>query len=185
MPECPRWRLQTPHYIKVPVLPDGTKVEWEHKEQSRESGRAIRKLYEVPMLLDPRDPADHSHPGEIIVAHDVEGARHERGDIIFIGDPTPDMEPLNDEAQALTDAQRHRWEHPIDTLPVNGGMNAQERQFMESMMTDFAKQIGASLPQANASVPKSEFDALKAELEQIKALLSKPVDGPTSSVRRA
>src|SRR5689334_3691415 len=101
MSECPRWRLTTPHYLNVPTLPDGTRVEWEHKETARESGRAIRKLYAVPMLLDPRDPADHNHPGDIIVCHDVEGARHDHKDYIFEGDPTPEMEPLNDEAEAI------------------------------------------------------------------------------------
>lgn len=186
MNECPRWRLTAPHYIHVPTLGDGTKVEWEHKETNRESGRAVRKLYSVPMLLDPRDAADFNHPGEIIIAHDTEGARHVRQDLIFIGDPTPDMEPLNDEAQAITDSLRSKWEHPIDTLPANGGMTSHEMVFMQNMMAEFAKQVGANLPAGNASVPKSEFDALKTELEAIKAMLAtKAPEGATTPVRRA
>lgn len=176
MPECPRWRLTEPHYLNVPVLPDGTRVEWEHKEQSRDSGRTVRKLFTVPMLLDPKDPADHNYPqdGDLIVCHDVEDADHHRRDYIFIGDPTPGMEPLNEEAEAITNALRPKWEHPIDTLPVNGGMNAQEQAFMQSMMADFAKQIGASLqPQAaNATVPRAEFDELKAKLDAVLAAQS-------------
>jgi hypothetical protein len=72
MTEAPRWRLISPHYLKVPELPDGTKVEWEHKETARESGRTIRKLFAVPMLLEPKDPADCNYPGEIIVATKAE-----------------------------------------------------------------------------------------------------------------
>jgi hypothetical protein len=185
MTEAPRWRLITGHYLKVPALPDGTVVEWEHKETNRANGRSVRKLYPVPMLLDPNDPADYNYPGEIIVALAVDGARNERNDYIFVGEPTPEMEPLNEAAEALTASLRHKWEHPIDTLPTNGGMTSAEQQFMEKMMEGFAKQIGASLPQANASVPASELESLKAELAALKALIENKPAGPTSSVRRA
>lgn len=184
MSEAPRWRLITGHYLTVPELPDGTMVEWEHKETNRANGRTVRKLYAVPILLDPNDPADHNHPGEIIVAHAVEGARNDRHDYIFTGDPTPDMECLNDEAQAISDSLREKWTHPIDTLPVNGGMNNQERAFMENMMANFAKQIGASLPTANASVPAAELESLKAELAELRALIAAKPAGETVPVRR-
>ncbi len=183
MTECPRWRLTTAHYLNVPVLPDGTEVEWEHKEISRTSGRAARKLYKVPAFLDPKDPADQNYPqdGDLIVAHAVEGLRNHPRDIIFIGPPSPDMEPLNDEAQALTDAERPRWEHPIETLPVNGGMNSQEMAFMQTMMAQFAKQAQPATP-AGDTVPRAEFDELKAKLEAL--LAAKPVEGATSAVAR-
>lgn len=177
MSECPRWRLTEPHYIHVPTLPDGTRVEWEHKETARESGRAIRKLYSVPLLLDPKDPADYNHPGEIIVCHDVEGARHNSRDYIFEGNPTPGMEPLNDEAQAISDALRNKWEHPIDSMPANGGMTPQESVFMQTMMAEFAKQVGASLPSANAAVPRAEYDELKERLAKLEALLAAQAKG--------
>lgn len=180
--ECPRWRLRTAHYLTVPVLPDGTRVEWEHKEQSRESGRTVRKLFSVPMLLDPRDPADCNYLGDIIVAQEVEGADHpHRQDIIFLGDPTPDMEPLNDAAEAISASHRHRWEHPIDTLPAQGGMSEPERAFMESMMKAFGQQVSANA--GGAVVPKAEFDALKAELESIKAMLTQSKAEPSGARR--
>lgn len=168
--ECPRWRLTAPHHLKVPVLPDGTPVEWEHKETNRDSGRQVRKLYPVPLLLDPRDAADHNHPGEIVVAREVEGSHMIRGDIVFLGDPTPDMEPLNDAAQAITDSLRPRWEHPIDTLPVNGGMSSAEKTFMEAMMKSFAQSQPAAAPTTSVSI--EQYDALKAELESLKAMLT-------------
>lgn len=177
--EAPRWRLITGHYLKVPELPDGTKVEWEHKETNKANGRSVRKLYEVPILLDPNDPADHNYPGEIIVAHAVDGARNERNDYIFEGESTPEMEPLNEAAEAINESLRGKWTHPIDTLPVNGGMSSAEQQFMEKMMEGFAKQIGASLPTANASIPSAEMVELKERLAKLEALLAsqaKPIE---------
>src|ERR1700722_1854222 len=99
MTEAPRWRLTNSHYLKVFALPDGTRCEWEHKETSRETGRSVRKLYPVPILLNPSDPADCNYPGEIIIAHAVDGAHNLQQDIVFEGPPTQEMEPLNDAAQ--------------------------------------------------------------------------------------
>jgi hypothetical protein len=181
--EAPRWSLRNAHYLKVAELPDGTKVEWEHKETSRESGRTVRKLYPVPILLDPRDPADCNYPGEVIVAHEVEGAHNLRQDIIFLGEPTPEMEPLNEAAQAISDSLRSKWEHPIETLPANGGMNPAEQVFMQTMMSQFAKEIGAALPKSNIAVPDGEVDELKARLAKLEALLAAQKSPPVE--RRA
>src|SRR6266705_1767114 len=104
-----RWRLRTGHYLNVP----GT--EWEYKETDRTTGKTGRKVFAVPMLLDPNDPADHNYPGEIIVAS-AEDRAFPR-DIIFLGDPTPDMEPIDDEAEAISEALASKWVHPIESLP--------------------------------------------------------------------
>lgn len=181
--QCPRWRLTAPHYLKVAILPDGTRVEWEHKETNKANGRAIRKLYAVPLLLNPDDPNDHNHEDGIVVTHDVEGASGVRSDYIFEGAPTPDMEPLNAEAEVITASMRPKWEHPIDTLPVNGGMTSAEQAFMANMMTEFAKQVGGSLPTANASVPREEYDELKSRLAKLEALIAAQANTPTP-VRR-
>lgn len=172
MTECPRWRLMAPHYLNVPVLPDGTRVEWEHKETNALNGRAVRKLYSVPMLLNPEDPGDFNHPGEIIVSQEVEGAHFVRNDYLFTGAPTRDMEPLNEAAEAITDQHRARWVHPIDTLPVNGGMNEAEKAFFENMMKTFAQQVGAQQPVANASVPREDYDALKDRLAKLESIIA-------------
>lgn len=177
--ECPRWRLVEPHYIRVPTLPDGTRIEWEHRETARESGRTLRKLYAVPMHLDPKDPADYNHPGEIVVCHDVEGASMVRGDYIFEGDPTPGMEPLNAAAEALTAARRELWEHPINSLPANGGMSTDEAAFMQRMMEAFAK----AAPPA-ATVPKSEYDALLERLAALEAAVTGKASASAPADRR-
>ena len=172
--EAPRWRLTNPHYLNVAQLPDGTKIEWEHKETARETGRTVRKLYPVPMLLDPKDSADHNWPGEIIVTQEAEGAHVNPRDLVFFGDPTQEMEPLNAEAEAITEAQRERWNHPIESLPST--MSGDEAAFMERMMTAFAKQVGAAVAPAipNTTVSLEEFNALKAKLEQVLAGQLKP-----------
>ena len=158
-----RWSLRNTHYLNVPGN------EWMHEETNRETGRRNRKIYSVPQLLDPNNPADQNYRelGQIIVCHEDKG---ESRDIIFLGEPTPDMEPLDAEAEAISESLRAKWEHPIDTLPANGGMNEAESAFMKHMMESFAK---SAAPQ-NVSVPAEDFEKLKAQvaelMEQNKAL---------------
>lgn len=164
-----RWRLMQPHYLNVPVYPDGTKVEWEHKETDRTTGRVNRKYHTVPCLLDTNNPGDYNDGDGIVVCH--EGGGNPK-DYVFLGDPTPDMEPLDDEAEALSASMRPKWEHPINSLPANGGMNEAESAFMQNMMKAFAQQVGA----ANTAVPNKDVEDLKAiiakQQEQIDQLLS-------------
>ncbi len=178
-----RWRLQTSHYINVDQLPDGTKIEWEHKETARETGRMVRKLYPVPMLLDPRDPADHNYPGEIVVAN--ASSRQYPNDIIFHGDPTQEMEPLDDEAEAIMAPLREKWAHPIDSLPASGGMSPAEQTFMQTMMADFAKQVGAAMPKANSAVPNEEVAELKERLAKLEAMILAQNKPASDVLRRA
>lgn len=92
-----RWRLTEQHYLKVP----GTK--WEYSEVNRVTGKPQRTQFDVPMHLNPNDSADWNHrngnEGEIIVCHVGKG---QPKDIEFIGQPTPDMIPLDDEAKAIS-----------------------------------------------------------------------------------
>ena len=170
MTEAPRWRLMTSHYLNVP----GT--EWEHNESDRTTGKAVRKLYPVGLLLDPRNPQDCNREGDCVVTHDIEGTRLVRTDFIFLGEPTPDMEPMNDEAEVISDSLREKWAHPIDTLPANGGMNDAEKVFMEKMMAAFAG--AAQAP--NQTVPKEDYDAL---LKRVLAL--EAAGKPAVTERRA
>ena len=165
--EAPRWRLTEAHHLAIAVLPDGTKVEWEHKETSRESGRAVRKLYQVPMFLEPKDAADHNYPGEIIVAHEGPGTL--RNDYIFRGPPTPGMEPLNEAAQELSDEWRHKWDNPIESLPANGGMTGAESAFMAKMMEAFER---IAPPRANVAAAPDQVAELTERLARLEALLA-------------
>jgi len=179
-----RWRLDAPHYLPVPG------VEWEHSETSRD-GKSVRQRFSVPQYLDPRDGADCNYPGEIIVAHaPEEGKRNPYPrDIIFTGEPSPDMTPLDDEAEAITEALRPKWKHPIDTIPGN---------FSQSMFENFMSQIetltkanpNAAIPQgpisAGSSVSRDEFEELKRQMAELLAENAnlKAAAAPAPSERR-
>ena len=160
-----RWRLVTGHYLNV--LFDGKPAEWEYKETDRNTGRQARRIFPVPVLLDPNDPADCNYPGEIIVCHEGKG---ERKDIIFIGDPTPDMEPYDEEAEAISASLQKKWQHPIESLPAT--MSDGESAFMAKLMAA----VGGQVPVANASVSIEQYNELKTLVEDLKAQLatSKP-----------
>jgi hypothetical protein len=115
-----RWKLTAPHYLNI----EGTK--WEYQEVSRTTGKTIRIQVPVPTLLDPRDQADFTHKwgqqsqpgvhsdieGEIIVSR---GPSIDSKDIIFIGDPTPDMIPIDDEAKAISASFTEHWRYKPET----------------------------------------------------------------------
>lgn len=175
-----RWLLKADHYLNVP----GT--QWEYEETSRESGKRKREVLPVPLLIELKDPDFQNADGDVIVCYEGKGEREgrPRGDIIFIGSPTPDMEPLDDEAQAITDELRPRWEHPIETLPANGGMTAQEQVFMETIIKAMS---GAAAQVPNTGVSPEAFAKLQ---EQVAALMARNAElesaakAPTTEGRR-
>ena len=149
-----RWRLRSPHYLQVP----GT--EWEYKETDQASGRQGRKIFEVPMFLNPEVVADHNYPGEIIVADKPSGR-----DIVFIGDPTPDMEPLDDEAREISDSFKRKWVNPIEEINMNYGMN-----YSQSLLDRLEKQMG-EIQAGQAPTPRGvsadDFAKLQAQVEEL------------------
>lgn len=105
-----RWKLLSSHYLNV------SDEEWEYTEQSRGTGRTIRKKYKVPRHLDVNDPGcwtekwgpKGDEEGVINVCHEGKG---NPGDITFFGDPTPEMLPLDEEAQAISDSFASKWKY--------------------------------------------------------------------------
>jgi hypothetical protein len=103
-----RWKLMTPHYLNV----EGE--EWEYQETNRTTGRPQRTKFPVPRLLDIRDPQCWTNQwgnkdnaeGEIIVCYKGKG---DPKDIVFTGDPTPDMYPVDDEAKEISAKFETRW----------------------------------------------------------------------------
>lgn len=161
-----RWRLMTPHYLNIIDPDSGEPTEWVYAETDRTTGKARRKVYHVPQLLDPKDPTQLNFGDDIVVCQEGKG---EPKDITFFGEPTPDMEPMDEEAETISASLQHKWTHPIDTLPINGGMNEKEQAFMEQMMKAFA---GAVPQQANTSVTQAQYDELKREMEALKAAMA-------------
>lgn len=163
-----RWRLMTPHYLNILDPDTGEATEWVYAETDRTSGKARRKVYHVPQLLDPKDTSLHNFGEDIVVCQEGKG---EPRDIIFFGEPTPDMEPMDEEAQAISDSLRSKWIHPVDTLPANGGMSANEQAFMDSMMKAFAAQVGPAIS-PNVSATDERFAAMEKTIADLQARLA-------------
>lgn len=111
-----RWKLLKPHYLNVA----GT--QYELKETDR-FGKVARKLFNVPRYLDPDSPADWTHRygqdvGDVIVCLPGRG---QRNDVEFAGAPTPDMEPLDDEAAEISGRFAKRWGLEAAELFVGDG----------------------------------------------------------------
>ena len=144
-----RWELMTAHYLNTAVP-----TEWEYKETNTETGRQARKVMIVP---------DYMEEGTIVCQGDGE-----RGDIEFIGKPTPDMSPLDPEAEAISDKYRAEWIHPIESISNKIELDDMTKQ----MMAEFAKQIGvAMVPNTSASQVSAE-DFAKLQ-EQVAALAAR------------
>lgn len=152
-----RWRLTVAHYVFT-----DPPTEWEYKETDRNTGKQNRMVSKVPRLLDPKDPSDCNRDGECIV---TDGNNSHRGDVRILGNPTPDMEPLDKEAEAIT--QRF-----ID----NGTWNRQQdgEVFGEGLLNKFLAEIakvqsGQPVPtsvSANAVDPKA-FAELQTQVKEL------------------
>lgn len=165
-----RWRLTAKHYLNVP----GT--EWEQKEIDTKTGKQARKIYLVNLHLDPEMPADHNYPGEIIVC--LAGKGHPR-DIVFEGDPTVDMEPLDAEAEAISAARSKYWIHPIDSLPAGETYGDALVKRLEQMIVSASKQ--APTP-ADATIAEL-MAQVRALTDQVAALsVRKDDDEPLEDV---
>ena len=126
-----RWKLACPHYLNCP----GT--EWEYNETK--NGKVVRKRFAVGRYLNTSDPGDWTskwgvkddEDGEIIVCYSGKG---EASDIIFVGDPTPDMIPMDDEARAISKTFESRWSYRPETAEVDFSQSLINR--FESAMAD-------------------------------------------------
>lgn len=147
-----RWRLIQKHYLNVP----GT--EWEYRETNAETGKQVRKIFPVPAYLDPDDRSDWNYRDEgIIVVCDGNGAKPK--DIIFVGSPTPDMVPLDDEAEAISAQYADVWKHPIETLGDEG--------FGGSIVAELGKLLATQKP--SSPVPDTDLADIKSQIAAMMA----------------
>jgi len=165
-----RWRLTASHYL----LTDPP-TKWEQVEVDRETGQQARKEYVVPRLLDVSNPRDHNSPDGIIVANKFDPAN--RRDVVFLGNPGPDMDPLDAEAEAISESLKHKWIHPIESLPENG--------LAQALMAELRK----GQPLSATGVDPTAFAALQQQvlalIEQNAALIQKLEAKPEPVARRA
>jgi hypothetical protein len=159
-----RFRLSDKHYLNI----EGS--EWEEKQELqtkvRGRNRLHKNIFNVPMYLDPKDPADHNYDGQIIIAT-AEDRRYP-DDYVLRGDfiPTIDMVPLDDEAEALLEAYKANYtgEHPIDSLQGTMG---------EAILAKLSRQLdalsGLNGPKPTTPISVAEFERLKSENAELKA----------------
>jgi hypothetical protein len=118
-----RWKLACNHYLHT-VKP----AKWRYQHTDRASGENIEKEFIVPRFLDINDPkcwttryggipvsrggSDNTTEGEVIVCR----GKGEPGDIEFIGDPTPDMLPQDEEAEAISASFQDRWAYKPEPM---------------------------------------------------------------------
>lgn len=147
-----RWKLMTPHYLNVKEL-DGEPVEFVYMEQDLTTMRNRRKSFKVPLLLDPKDASyiNDSSYGIVVSDGNNPGPR----DYIFSGDPTPDMEPIDDDARTISDKFRDKWINPIDNLPSNG-------DYSQSLLGVFERQLEA-MARNSTPIPPTSVAGVSAE----------------------
>lgn len=177
-----RWKLLQKHYLNVP----GTT--WEYKERTY-SGRMFKKNIPCPLLLDPDDATDCNYnagetprsdadirrgdPGEIIVAYS-EGAKPK--DIIFIGDPTPDMVPLDEEAKEISASLLSKWGAPAETM--DGDYTGAVLQSLTETLNSFnASQHPSGFMPDEATVKR--IDGLEAQLKMLMEMNVKLIEQNT------
>lgn len=128
-----RWKLTEKHYLNVP----GTK--WEFMSTDRNTGRPVKKVFSVPLYIDPEDKDSWNYRGEgmfedgsVIVCHEGKGLPR---DIVFIGDPTPGMLPLDDEAAAIT--AQFSWT-PTQGLDDESQSNSHQQKLLMGLIDQMA-----------------------------------------------
>jgi hypothetical protein len=143
-----RWLLKEPHYLNSP------RTNWRYTEIDQD-GEAQEHNFPVPRLMDPKDPRHWTNKADqtIVVCYEGKG---NPGDRIFTGPPTPGMEPLDEEAQAISAQYSGSWVHPIDTLPGNG------QSYADGLLKALTDQLTAI---GNTKSPSSMLpnQAIKAE----------------------
>jgi hypothetical protein len=174
-----RWKLITSHYLAV------ENNYWEYVEIDRSSGKQLRKRLDVPLQLDIDDPTcwnvtyrnqrGEVIAGEVVVARRT-GAEH-ADDIIFVGEPTPDMLPLDDEAKVITKSFEKKWKAAPDEERPYGQLLVEQHQ------TEMAK------VQAEANVVKIEgmaeiIKTMTEMLGQNQALMNQIVANKTGTIER-
>jgi hypothetical protein len=151
-----RYKLKGPHYLNVP----GT--EWEQVEVDLVTGRQGRHRYPVPRYLDPGDPADCVNG--ICVVTDKKSPEFP-GDILFVGPPSMDMDPLDAEAEALVAKVKGMGEHPIESLPANGQM------FSDVLLDKLTKQLDALASGNRPTASDARVSALEAQIAELKLMI--------------
>jgi len=160
-----RWKLACAHYLNV-----GSDSEWEYVESSGgKKGKQNRKRFIVPRFVDPRDPSDWTRSwgrdadadGEVVVCYEGKG---DSTDIVFQGDPTPDMIPVDDEARAISTSFEERWRYKPEGAELG---------YSQSLIDEFQKEMAESTARPVEIPGLQDLAAAVAQMAQQNAELIK------------
>lgn len=165
-----RWRLTESHYLNCP------NTNWRRTEISND-GEAVEHNYNVPRLLDINDPRCHTDKANQLVIVCYEG-KGQPGDRVFVGDPTPGMQPLDEEARAISAEFEGRWQHPIESLP--NGLGPELIRDLERQIQAIGATQKPSGMIPNQAVSKDEFETLKNQMAELMAQNQKLVEQLTA-----
>lgn len=154
-----RWRVTAKHYVLARQF--GEDTTWVREETNRDTGRAFRRTFAVPLYIDPEDPiCINKNIGYAVAA--TEGFEMP-GDITLLSPCTPDMEPLDEDAKQITAKESKKWKDPINSLPISIG-------------DDFGNQLLAMLTAQFNNVSQAPSVSLKGagkdEISELKAMLA-------------
>lgn len=159
-----RWRLTEPHYLRV----EGTK--WEYTEIDRVTGRPKRTQFDVPQHIDPNSPDDLKVYGQpdgqdtIVIVSDGDNAQPK--DVIFQGDPTPGMFPLDDAARAIS--ARFEWQ------PTQGLDDiSQNESFQNKLLSGFIDKMTEMKSGSGSAGFEQLMSSIMAMMEKQTEILAK------------
>lgn len=183
-----RWKLREAHYIHG--VRDGARAEWVYKEINRANGREIQKKFPVPMHLDPKIEVDWTHrdhpmeDGYIVVA--LEGTTDTHDIIIDRKSVTPGMEPMDDEARAIT------AQVMANVVPIEGG--SPDATYSENLLDKFIMQLADASSTAGAAqaqniqglgeVLKAMTQMMEQNQQILQALVAQRAEPKVIGVRR-
>lgn len=166
-----RWKLTEPHYLSVPT------ERWEHTTTNSRTGKPIRKMFRVPKHLDPRLEDDwnvriNGMDGEIHVCYEgKDDPKYPDRAIVFEGNPTPGMLPLDDEAKEISG--QFSW------TPTQGIDEESQRHSFYAKLGDTLIDQMTELKVARETAPNPAMDkfmetmlAMMAQNQQILAALA-------------
>lgn len=165
-----RWRVTAKHYLLAKQF--GEDTTWVREETNRDTGRAFRRTFMVPLYIDPEDPiCINKNLGYCVVA--TEGSEMP-GDITLLSPCTPDMEPLDDEAKRITAEESKKWKDPINSLPISIGddFGNQLLAMLTSQFNNVANAPSVSLKGASGNELDEMRKMLVAQQEQIAKLMA-------------
>lgn len=170
-----RWALRAPHYLTV------EDCEWDYTETDRMTGKARKLKFKVPRYLHPDDSGDITYPPDVTVCYRDKGLPR---DHVFYGEPTPDMEPLDEEAIAISKKLEPRWINPMgeQALPATGSYSDAMLANFERALTEIVNKVGIPKALPNVAVPDDAIAKLQAQMEELirkNAELEAKVNGTT------